>query len=64
MKNKTLAIISHTPHYKTENKEIKGFSSTVKEINHLATIFKSIIHIAPLYQTPCPPNTTSYKNNP
>ena len=38
---RNLGIISHTPHYKAENDEIRGFVSTINEINHLTIIFKS-----------------------
>ncbi len=44
-----LAIISHTEHYYTKEKELVGWGPTISEINHLAQDFEEIIHVAFLY---------------
>lgn len=54
-----LAIISHTPHYKSEG-IIKGWGSTVTEINHLAKLFDRIFHIAPLHEENSPGSSLPY----
>ncbi|MEO8665833.1 MAG: glycosyltransferase family 4 protein [Ignavibacteria bacterium] len=56
-----LAIISHTPHYKTGN-TIKGWGPTVREINHLSKIFDEVYHIAPLHGEAAPPSSLAYEN--
>lgn len=57
---KTLAIISHTEHYKKEDGTIVGLAPTVMEINHLLQVFDKIIHVAILHSGPPPANTMAY----
>ncbi len=54
-----LLIISHTPHYKTNN-EITGWGPTIIEINHLATLFDQVVHIAPLHSGENPNSSLPY----
>lgn len=46
----TLAIISHTEHFRNANGQIVGWGATIREINHLTEIFDKVVHIAPLYE--------------
>ncbi|MBL8007050.1 MAG: glycosyltransferase [Ignavibacteria bacterium] len=54
-----LAIISHTPHYRSEG-IVKGWGSTVTEINHLAKLFDRIFHVAPLHEENSPGSSLPY----
>jgi len=56
----TLAIISHTEHYTSDDGVIVGWSPTVNEINHLLDVFDSIIHIAMMYDSKPPKSTMAY----
>ena len=47
---RSLAIISHTPHYYNMYSEVVGLEPTLREINKLLSIFDTIYHIAPLYK--------------
>ncbi|MEP7146414.1 MAG: glycosyltransferase family 4 protein [bacterium] len=56
-----LAVISHTPHYKTGNL-ITGWGPTIREINHLSEMFEEVYHVAPLQYESSPPSSQAYKN--
>lgn len=56
----TLAIISHTEHYRDGNGVIVGWGPTVNEINHLLDVFDTIYHVAMLYDGPSPPSSLPY----
>ena len=59
----TLAIISHTEHYKTSEGIVVGWSPTVNEINHLLQIFDEIYHVAMLKEGDPPPSVMAYTSN-
>lgn len=59
----TLAIISHTEHYRSHDGQILGLSSTVSEINHLLEIFDHIYHLGMLHDSEPPPNTLAYASD-
>lgn len=59
----TLAIISHTEHYKTETGDIVGLGSTVTEINHLLEVFDEVVHVAMLHQNSPPPSALPYTSD-
>jgi glycosyltransferase involved in cell wall biosynthesis len=62
MTNKpSLAIISHTPHYK-DGSIIKGLGSTVREIDNLKGVFGKIYHVAPLHNGVIPSDMIEYSN--
>ena len=56
----TLAIISHTEHYITQDGSIVGWGPTVNEINHLLSIFDSIVHVAMLHPGTPPASAMPY----
>ena len=58
-----LAIISHTKHYYSQNREIVGWEPTIREINYLSKIFDSIYHVAPLYSGKAHQANASYNKN-
>lgn len=60
---RTLAIISHTEHYRDNDGQIVGLSSTVSEINHLSDIFDHIFHLAMLHEKTPPANTLAYTSD-
>lgn len=55
-----LVIISHTPHYRKEDR-IVGWGATVREINYLAKLFKEVVHIAPLHDEKAPASSLPYE---
>lgn len=59
----TLAIISHTEHYRTNDGQIVGLSSTITEINHLIEVFDHIYHLAMFHDETPPSNTIPYTSN-
>jgi glycosyltransferase involved in cell wall biosynthesis len=59
----SLAIISHTEHYKTSEGIVVGWSPTVNEINHLLQIFDKIYHVAMLKEGDPPPSVMAYTSN-
>jgi glycosyltransferase involved in cell wall biosynthesis len=59
----TLAIISHTEHYKTSDGTVVGWSPTVNEINHLLEVFDRIYHVAMLYDGEAPASTMAYTDD-
>jgi glycosyltransferase involved in cell wall biosynthesis len=60
MKKKTLAIISHTEHYRDSTGRIVGWGSTVREIDHLAVDFDKILHVAVLHEGEAPASAQPY----
>jgi len=60
---RSLAIISHTPHYYNMEGKVVGFEPTLREINHYTQIFDVIFHIAPLYQSDPHKATMPYMSN-
>lgn len=58
-----LIIVSHTPHYKTENGLIVGWGPTIREINSLTQIFSEILHLAPFHNEIAPRSSLTYLNN-
>lgn len=56
----TLAIISHTEHYKLTDGTLVGWGPTITEINHLLDIFDTIYHVAMLYDTEAPASALPY----
>jgi len=56
-----LAIISHTPHYRT-GKKISGWGPTIREINHMSIMFDEVYHVAPLHNESAPPSSIGYNN--
>lgn len=56
----TLAIISHTEHYKHPDGTIVGWGPTISELNHLAEDFEEIYHIAVLHPGTPPPSSLPY----
>ena len=56
----TLAIISHTEHYKDAQGNIVGWGPTVNEINHLLEVFETIYHVAMLHEGQPPPSSLPY----
>ena len=58
--DKTLVIISHTPHYKSRGGVIVGWGPTTREINYLTNVFKTIYHVAPLHEGDAPPSALPY----
>ncbi|SOC78550.1 Glycosyl transferases group 1 [Salinimicrobium sediminis] len=59
----TLAIISHTAHYRTSDGRIVGWGPTVAEIDHLSLIFKKIYHVAFLHDENAPRSAVPYQSN-
>ena len=60
----TLAIISHTEHYKDADGTLVGWGPTVNELNHLLEVFDTIYHVAMLYDgLPPPPSSLSYASD-
>jgi len=59
----TLAIISHTEHYRTSDGTIVGWSPTVNEINHLLEVFDNIYHVAMFYEGEVPASTMAYTDD-
>lgn len=59
----TLAIISHTEHYRTSDGTIVGWGPTVNEINHLLEVFDRIYHVAMLYEVEAPESTMAYTDD-
>ncbi len=60
---RTLAIISHTEHYRSQEGQIVGLSSTIAEINHLTEIFDHIYHLAMFHDDTPPSNTMPYTSD-
>ena len=60
---RSLAIISHTPHYYNMQGEVVGLEPTLREINHSTQIFDVIFHIAPLYKSDPHKATMPYTSN-
>jgi len=60
---RSIAIISHTPHYHNNNGEVVGLEPTLREINQLLSIFDFIYHVAPLYKSDPHKATIPYKSN-
>lgn len=56
----TLAIISHTEHYKTNDGTLVGWGPTITEINHLLEVFDTIYHIAMLHDKAAPASALPY----
>ena len=56
----TLAIISHTEHYKDTAGTVVGWGPTVNEINHLLYVFDTIYHVAMFHQGVPPPSSLPY----
>jgi glycosyltransferase involved in cell wall biosynthesis len=56
----TLAIISHTEHYKTADGTLVGWGPTVTEINNLLNVFDRIYHIAMIYDIEAPDSALPY----
>ncbi len=56
-----LTIISHTPHYLSDN-EIVGWGPTISEINNLTNLFSKIYHVAPLYKEESPESSLPYNS--
>jgi glycosyltransferase involved in cell wall biosynthesis len=59
MKRKKLLIISHTEHYKS-NDRIVGWGATVNEINYLADYWEEVVHVACLYSSQPPKSSLPY----
>lgn len=59
----TLAIISHTEHYKDVNGVIVGWGPTISELNHLLDVFETIYHVAMLYDGLPPPSSLPYTSD-
>jgi glycosyltransferase involved in cell wall biosynthesis len=59
----TLAIISHTEHYKTPEGVVVGWSPTVNEINHLLDVFDEIYHVAMFKEGVPPASVMAYTSN-
>jgi len=60
---KTLLVISHTEHYKTDKGQYVGWGPTVTELNYLATIFSRVYHAAPLHNNEPPKSSIFYEGN-
>ena len=60
---RSIAIISHTPHYYNKNGEVVGLEPTLREINQLSSIFNTIYHIAPLHKSRPHKATIPYTSN-
>lgn len=56
----TLAIISHTEHFKNSDGNIVGWGPTVREINFLASHFEHIYHLACYYTAEAPKSAIAY----
>jgi glycosyltransferase involved in cell wall biosynthesis len=57
-----LLVISHTPHYKKQNK-IVGWGPTMRELDHLSSLFSSVVHLAPLHPDSAPQSSLPYLSN-
>lgn len=56
----TLAIISHTEHYKLADGTVVGWGPTVTEITHLLDVFDTIYHVAMFQDTEAPASALPY----
>ena len=60
---RSLAIISHTEHYYTQENTTVGLEPTLREINNMIKLFDLIYHIAPLYSGAAHKGTMAYTSN-
>ena len=56
-----LAIVSHTPHYRSATGEISGWGPTVREISQLSSLFEDVVHIAPVHDGTPPGSALPYE---
>lgn len=62
-KQATLAVISHTPHYRLSSQRFAGWGATVRELDYLAGLFARVIHVAPLHDGMVPPSCIPYQRD-
>lgn len=53
-------VISHTEHYRNQNGDLVGWSSTVREIDELAKVFDKVIHAGCFYHGIAPQGLAGY----
>lgn len=58
-----LLVISHTPHYFTDDGSLVGWGPTIRELDYLAEAFGEVDHVAPLYRETAPMSAIPYRNS-